>query len=150
MNLRHRRGPEHPLFTGRTISVRGYVRVRCDGHPRADRNGFVLEHILVVEQVLGRYLEACHPIHHVNENRQDNRPSNLVVCQDNAYHRLLHVRLKAREACGNPNYRQCLFCKAWDDPLCLNERGQSTWEHVQCRREYQKARRLRRKLEIVD
>jgi hypothetical protein len=37
----------------------------------------------------------------------------LVICQDQAYHRLLHWRMRIRAAGGNPNEeRICSCCKA--------------------------------------
>lgn len=69
-----------------------YTRVWCPGHPRAN-NGYVYEHILVAEKALGRYISPKHPIHHVNEDKRDNRPQNLVICQDASYHALLHERM---------------------------------------------------------
>lgn len=46
------------LRPDRVVSPRdGYARVRAQGHPRADKAGMVLEHISVLEQVLGRPLD---------------------------------------------------------------------------------------------
>jgi len=39
---------------GRIIDSRGYVLVQVPSHPRATRGGYVYEHILVTEKVLGR------------------------------------------------------------------------------------------------
>jgi len=39
----------------------------------------VFEHILVAEEILGRYLEPCESIHHRNGVRVDNRPENLEL-----------------------------------------------------------------------
>jgi hypothetical protein len=55
----------------------GYVMRRVPGHPRAsDRSPHVFEHILVMEQVLGRYLFEGETVHHVNGVKDDNRPEN--------------------------------------------------------------------------
>jgi hypothetical protein len=54
--------------------------VRIPGHPRASRNnGYVFEHILVVEERLGRYLHPTETVHHLNGVRDDNRPENLEI-----------------------------------------------------------------------
>ena len=81
---------------GRTV-VGGYVRVAAKGHPRAYGGRYALEHILVAERALGKPLPAEAVVHHVNHNPLDNRPENLVVCQDQSYHRLLHYREWRRE-----------------------------------------------------
>ena len=70
------------------INAGGYVDVMIDGRR-------TYEHILVAERALGRRLPKGAVVHHVNENRSDNAPTNLVICPNEAYHRLLHRRMKA-------------------------------------------------------
>jgi len=53
--------------------------VRLSDHPRARTNGYVFEHILVMEQLLGRRLFPDETVHHVNGVRDDNRPWNLEL-----------------------------------------------------------------------
>lgn len=48
-------------------------------HPNSTKNGYVLEHRVVVENDLGRILREDEIIHHKNENKKDNRLENLEI-----------------------------------------------------------------------
>ena len=92
--------PKH-LNGGKSFTDSGYMLIKVQNHPRANANGYVREHILVVEKVLGRFLPKGVEVHHINGKRNDNRPENLIVCQDSAYHKLIHQRQRAFDACGH-------------------------------------------------
>lgn len=83
-------------------------------HPRATASGDVYVHVVVAEAALGHLLPDGAEVHHIDGDRRHNTPSNLVICQDKAYHKLLHVRAKIRAAGGDPNVGQfCNTCKAF-------------------------------------
>jgi len=126
-------GSLHPQWRGGRCVRANRVLVWCPEHPRAGSKGYVSEHVLVVESVTGRPLPDRAVVHHVNGNPTDNSPSNLVVCEDQSYHMLLHSRQGALLACGNPNYRKCRICFKWDDPknLKIYPKHRASW-HQQC------------------
>jgi hypothetical protein len=54
--------------------------VRVPEHPRArTASGYVFEHILIMEDQLGRQLFRDENVHHRNGVRNDNRPENLEL-----------------------------------------------------------------------
>lgn len=55
----------------------------------------MLEHIVIAERALGKFLPDGTVVHHVNDNRSENVGRNLVICQDQGYHNLLHERRDA-------------------------------------------------------
>lgn len=90
-----------------TINVSGHVVLDL-----AER-GTVFEHVWIVENAIGKRLPAGAEVHHVDCNPGNNTPSNLVVCPSRSYHRLLHMRTEALNACGNAEARKCWICQKW-------------------------------------
>ena len=70
----------------------GYIKIYKPGHPKA-RHGFVFEHVLVMETMIGRLVpNGCH-FHHRNQKRDDNRTENLLLTQNGEIHKVIHNAL---------------------------------------------------------
>ena len=74
----------------------GYILVYMPDHPRSytcrSYNGWVYEHILVVEKKLGRALRKNEEVHHLDLRRSNNAPENLLACTA-LVHKQIHAWL---------------------------------------------------------
>ena len=134
------RGEKHFRWNGgRCKDIHsGYVKVLLPEHPRASQDGYVPEHIIIAEKSLGKFLPDKAVVHHINGIRDDNRPQNLVVCENSGYHQTLHRREKALKASGHASWRKCQFCKQYDDPVNLKIEKSNAVRHPKCRNIYQR------------
>ena len=64
---------------GKTTTANGYVYVYTPEHPNSNMRGYVMEHRLVMEDKLGRFLTQKENVHHINGIRDDNRLDNLEL-----------------------------------------------------------------------
>ena len=94
---------------GKSAHPAGYVTITAGIGPKPK-----LEHIAIVERAIGKPLRSGAQVHHVDGNKRNNDPSNLVACDSQAYHQLLHKRQRALDACGDPNAHRCVFCGGYD------------------------------------
>lgn len=67
----------------------GYIAVYFPDHPNSTKDGYIMEHILVMEALLGRHLNKGECIHHKNQIKSDNRKENLQL-MTNSEHMRLH------------------------------------------------------------
>lgn len=87
----------------RTKGIKAYaMKTRVGG-------GIDTIHRLRAAAALGKPLPESAVVHHANGTKRPDSP--LVICQDQAYHMLLHFRMRVRAAGGNPNSdRVCGKC----------------------------------------
>ncbi len=101
-------GPEHPGWKGgRVPDKAGYILLYRPEHPDSNSNGYIREHRLVAEQMLGRRLLPSEVVHHKNDVPDDNRPENLQVFDTNADH--LRTTLSGKCPNWTPEGRQRLL-----------------------------------------
>lgn len=88
----------HPSHFGGHKKKRndGYVAIYCPEHQMANKDGYVMEHILVMEEAIGRHLREDEVVHHKNHKRDDNRLVNLELMTFKD-----HARLHMKERWNN-------------------------------------------------
>jgi HNH endonuclease/NUMOD3 motif len=74
---------------------RGYICILLPEHPRA-RDGYVFEHIVIMEKYLGRNITKLEDVHHINGIKNDNRIENLILIP-HAEHTRLHNTIRITE-----------------------------------------------------
>lgn len=114
-----------------------HVQASAPHHPNTSSSGCVYEHILVAERALGKLLPRGVQVHHVNGDNRDNVNRNLVICQDVAYHKLLHVRTRIVKAGGDPNTQKvcgdCGICQPFEN-FNIRRSSKSTGRQSICRK----------------
>ena len=76
-----------------TLEVREKLRqAQIDtGDGKSYRKYFVKhEHRVIAEQILGRKLHSGEIVHHINRDKRDNRPENLIIFPSQAEHAKWH------------------------------------------------------------
>ena len=82
---------------GRFLSTSGYYRIYKPEHHKADKRGYVYEHIVIWEEANGRQLRDDEVVHHLNGIKIDNRPLNLLALRNEKHRRWIpalqeHIR----------------------------------------------------------
>ena len=90
-----KRGPDNPAWKGGVTYKRPkgnyigprYVRCPAEFLPMARKDGYIMEHRLVMARRLGRCLLRSEVVNHINHDPRDNRPENLELYPSNGDHK---------------------------------------------------------------
>lgn len=77
--------------------LNGYILIYLPEHPKAMKNdnwdGFVYEHVVIAEEMMGRSLREDEEVHHLDGDRSYNHAENLLVLE-HSQHTKLHNYLQ--------------------------------------------------------
>lgn len=77
-----------------------YIRCPTDLLTMARKDGYVMEHRVIMARLILRPLIRSEVVHHLNHNPQDNTPHNLELWPDNRSHKLAeHGRIAHGAVC---------------------------------------------------
>lgn len=83
-----RTGKNNAHWHGGTKKNNGYRYLWNPEHPNATKDGYIYEHRLVMEGIIGRLLKKGERVHHINHVTTDNRPENLELVTNQKEHLL--------------------------------------------------------------
>lgn len=108
------KGDKHYRWRGGSRKGGRYPGTLQPEHPNAEASGYVKNHILTATQALGKEMPRNAVVHH-----HDYSSGQLVICENQRYHLLIHRRTRALRACGHADWLKCPICKVYDDPSNL-------------------------------
>ena len=93
------RGKNHSTWKGgRNKNHDGYILIYKPEHPMVNKNRpYIMEHRLIMEKHLGRYLAREEVVHHINEIVDDNRLENLKLFKNESEHRIYHNKSRSED-----------------------------------------------------
>lgn len=91
------KGEKNPAYNGGKYICNGYYTLFMPNHPFRDVKNMVYEHRFVMECKLGRYLTNKECVHHIDFNKLNNEPNNLMLFASNSEHLKYHNQLKKQK-----------------------------------------------------
>ena len=70
----------------------GYIYIKCLNHPRTNKDGYVKRAVLNLENIMGRCLDKLEDVHHIDGDKTNDNPNNLVALSRKAHRQLHHPK----------------------------------------------------------
>jgi len=79
---------------GKWKTFNGYKVVLKPDHPFVNKTGYIFEHILIIEELLGRYVKKEEKVHHIDLDKSNNNTDNLIILPNMKAHNKAHKQLQ--------------------------------------------------------
>lgn len=93
-------GDRSARWNGGRRMIKGYLHLFIPGHRLARKDGYVAEHRFLMDKLI---TDRSQVVHHKDENKLNNKLSNLEVLRDNGVHRKIHTKHQQRNLKGKFN-----------------------------------------------
>jgi hypothetical protein len=92
-------GSDNPMWNGgvwieKRHNGTSYKRILIPEHSRSNNKGYILEHILIMEEFIGRPLSEKEVVHHIDGNGLNNDIDNLQIFPTHGQHIAFHNNLR--------------------------------------------------------
>lgn len=120
------------------VKKNDYIVVEDSDNPKSFDTGTgivgVYEHRLIAEEMMGRELKEDEVVHHLDENKGNNSPDNLLVLE-NSQHVKLHQWMSKNTITPKPsqvirNHSGCVRCQECDKPVHYTQKFCSHQCHI--------------------
>ena len=91
---KYQSGENNPAYNGGKYKCNGYNILFMPNHPNRSSKNMILEHRFVMECKIGRYLTSEEVVHHIDFDKLNNEPSNLMLFENQSEHLKFHRELE--------------------------------------------------------
>lgn len=82
------------MWKGGVLKSHGRYFVLSPDHPNAQSNGYILRYRLIMSKTIGRPLTKSEVVHHIDGNKENDHPDNLMLFPSEGAHSKYHKRLQ--------------------------------------------------------
>lgn len=91
------KGENNPAYNGGKYKSNGYYVLFMPNHPNKQAKNIIFEHRFIMECKIGRYLSEEEVVHHIDFDKLNNEPNNLMLFDSQKDHLAFHRKLLTEE-----------------------------------------------------